>query len=141
MTTRPMYAVSHARLGTRPATPPRPPIRRASGELERAVLTLLWSAPEPLKPRQVQERLGGGIAPTTVSTTLRRLVGKGLVSRAPLGKAYVYRPLQRVSDHAAVQMLGLLQRGEQPVDVLRCFATQLPADYRAVLLDALTVHG
>ncbi|WP_241882714.1 BlaI/MecI/CopY family transcriptional regulator [Frankia sp. KB5] len=115
-----------------------PPLtRRASGELERAVLALLWAAPRPLMPMQVQQRLGGGLAQSTIATTLLRLVTKGLVERAPHGKGFAYRPLQRVEQHAAVQMLDLLQRGDRPDDVLRYFAGQLPAGYREVLRKAL----
>ncbi|WP_018636112.1 BlaI/MecI/CopY family transcriptional regulator [Parafrankia elaeagni] len=138
-------APTHPTHPTHPVQPPAAaggaPNRRASGELEREVLNLLWSADEPLMPFQVQQRLGGGLAQSTVATTLLRLMDKGLADRAPRGKGFGYRALRRAEDHAAVQMVALVRRGENPDDVLRCFASQLPAGYQRVLREALTVSG
>ena len=47
--------------------------RRASGALESEVMSALWSAAEPLTPREVRERLAAPLAYTTVMTTLNRL--------------------------------------------------------------------
>ncbi|MCL9795692.1 BlaI/MecI/CopY family transcriptional regulator [Frankia sp. AgKG'84/4] len=115
--------------------------RRAAGELERAVLALLWSAGEPLMPTAIQHRLGGGLAQSTVATTLLRLVAKGLADRAPHGRGFAYRPLQRAEQHAAIQMIDFLRRGDRPDDVLRHFARALPPGHREVLRAALTVAG
>ncbi len=111
--------------------------RRAAGELEREVLALLWATSEPLMPMQVQHRLGGDLAQSTVATTLLRLVAKGLAERTPHGRGFAYRPLQRAEDHAAVQMVNLLRRGDDPGAVLRYFAGRLSPDHRGVLLQAL----
>ncbi|KJE19602.1 putative transcriptional regulator [Frankia torreyi] len=121
-----------------PAASAVPQPKRAAGDLERAVLTLLWSADEPLMPFQVQQRLGAGLAQSTIATTLLRLVNKGMVQRAPRGRGFAYRPLRRAADHAAGQMLDFLLRGENPDSVLRSFARRLSTDQRDVLLRALT---
>ncbi|WP_261557229.1 BlaI/MecI/CopY family transcriptional regulator [Frankia tisae] len=120
------------------SAPVVPPPKRAAGDLERAVLTLLWSAGEPLMPFQVQQRLGAGLAQSTIATTLLRLVNKGMVQRTPRGRGFAYHPLRRAADHAAGQMLDFLLRGESPDSVLRCFAHRLSTDQRDVLLRALT---
>ncbi|WP_462203546.1 BlaI/MecI/CopY family transcriptional regulator [Frankia sp. CcWB3] len=120
------------------SAPVRPvPQRRAAGELEREVLALLWAAAEPLMPFQVQRRLGRGLAQSTVATTLLRLVAKGLAERAPHGRGFAYRPLQRAEDHAAEQMMNFLGRGDDPGAVLRCFARHLPPHHRDVLRQEL----
>ncbi len=112
--------------------------RRAAGELEREVLALLWATSEPLMPMQVQHRLGGDLAQSTIATTLLRLVAKGLAERTPHGRGFAYRPLQRAEDHAAVQMVKLLHRGDDPGTVLRYFAGHLSPDHRCLLLQALS---
>ncbi|WP_195905353.1 BlaI/MecI/CopY family transcriptional regulator [Parafrankia elaeagni] len=144
MSPRPPSATGPGGLGRPSAAPPVPAAsttRRAAGELERAVLALLWSAGEPLMPAAVQHRLGGGLAQSTIATTLLRLVAKGLADRAPHGKGFAYRPLLRAEQHAAVQMIDFLRRGDRPDDVLRHFASELPPGYREVLRAALTATG
>ena len=58
------------------------PRRRAPGELEGNVLTVLWRAGRPLSPGQVRAELGADLAYTTVMTILSRLHAKGSVSRS-----------------------------------------------------------
>ena len=54
------------------------------GELERAVMDVLWESAEPLTVRQVGARLTDrDLAHTTVMTVLDRLAKKGLVERLP----------------------------------------------------------
>jgi predicted transcriptional regulator len=65
---------------------------RVLGELEEAVMELLWSD-APLAVREVQRRVGRGkLAYTTVMTTLDRLYKKRLLARDKVGLAFVYRP-------------------------------------------------
>src|SRR2546423_15046542 len=83
--------------------------RRRRGDLQRDVLTTLAEAGRPLTAAEVRQRLGGGLAYTTVMTVLTRLSAKGLIDRSRTPRSYVYRastdpsdvtprPLQRLPD-------------------------------------------
>src|SRR5690606_37291917 len=62
------------------------------GDLERAVMDVLWGAPEPRSVRAVHETLADrGLAYTTVMTVLDRLAKKGLAVRERAGRAWLYR--------------------------------------------------
>ena len=67
--------------------------RRAAGELEAGVLAVLQAVGRPLPPGEVRERVGGGLAYTTVVTILSRLHAKGILQRRKAGRAYVYAPV------------------------------------------------
>ncbi|MFT7580207.1 MAG: putative transcriptional regulator [Myxococcota bacterium] len=62
------------------------------GALERDVLELLWAA-GPLNPGEVHEGVGvvRGISVNTVSSALKRLHDKSLLTREKVSHAYVYR--------------------------------------------------
>jgi predicted transcriptional regulator len=62
------------------------------GELETAVLSVLWKSSSPLSVRDVLAQLQRRpLAYTTVLTVLDRLHDKDLVSREMQGKAFLYR--------------------------------------------------
>jgi predicted transcriptional regulator len=63
---------------------------RDVGPLEERVLELLWQRPEGLSVREAQQALSGGLAYTTVMTTLDRLYKKGLLARERDGRGYRY---------------------------------------------------
>jgi predicted transcriptional regulator len=84
-----------------------------SGELERAVLEVLWDRPEPLAARDVLDALEGrDLAVTTVLTVLDRLGRKGLVTRERDGRAHRYQAAVRREDYIAELMLDAL--GQAP---------------------------
>ena len=62
---------------------------RARGSLEREVLMCLAAAGRPLTAADVQAEIGG-LAYTTVMTTLSRLHAKGAIERTLRGRAYEY---------------------------------------------------
>ncbi len=62
--------------------------RRAAGELEAGVLAVLQAAGQPLPPGEVRERVGGGLAYTTVVTILSRLHAKGVLQRRKAGRGW-----------------------------------------------------
>lgn len=64
------------------------------GQLELAIMEILWKAGDPLTVRDVLNRLTAtrDLAYTTVMTVMTRLVGKGLLTRTRRGKAYLYAP-------------------------------------------------
>ena len=63
------------------------------GELEQAVLEVLWELDAPATGRDVHERLAGrDLAYTTVMTVLDRLARKEVVVREREGRAFRYAP-------------------------------------------------
>ena len=63
------------------------------GELEKAVMDLIWEQKEPVTVRFVFESLSKKrkIAYTTVMTIIGRLADKGLLKKKEEGKAYIYQ--------------------------------------------------
>ncbi len=66
--------------------------RRPLGDLERAIMDIVWSS-APLTVHAVAEALAErSLAYNTVMTTLDRLFKKGLLEREKTGQAFLYRP-------------------------------------------------
>ncbi|WP_267241597.1 BlaI/MecI/CopY family transcriptional regulator [Streptomyces sp. PR69] len=109
----------------------RPPGRRGQGELETEVLAALRSAPEPVTAAYVQERLGRGLAYTTVITTLTRLQAKGAVARQRAGRAFEWTAVADEAGLAALRLRRLLDAEADREEVLARFVTALlPGDER-----------
>ncbi len=100
--------------------------RRADGELEAEVLGVLWGAGSALTPSEVNERLGGELAYTTVMTVLSRLWSKGLLERTRHGRAYAYCALVSESDLATRRMNETLASVTNRDEVLARFVGSLP---------------
>lgn len=103
------------------------------GDLEHAVMDVLWSRPAPTSVRDVHEELASGrsIAYTTVMTVLDRLAKKGIVARSLDGRAWLYRPARsRLDLHVDTvneSLTGL--SAEERAEVLRRVAeTEVAAD-------------
>ena len=64
------------------------------GDLEQAVMDVLWASPTAMSVRDVQAALAKerDLAYTTVMTVLDRLAKKGVVARELDGRAWLYRP-------------------------------------------------
>jgi predicted transcriptional regulator len=101
--------------------------RRAAGELEAAALAVLQAADSALTPGQVRERLGGGLAYTTVVTILSRLHGKGVLTRLRPGRAYCYAPVADEPGLAARAMRRVLEAEADREAVLARFVSGLSA--------------
>jgi predicted transcriptional regulator len=99
--------------------------RRASGELEAAVLAVLHAARTPLLPGAVRERLGGELAYTTVVTILSRLHAKGVLERTRTGRAYAYAPVADEPGLAARRMASVLAAEPDREAVLARFVSGL----------------
>jgi len=99
--------------------------RRAFGELEQQVLSVLWAADAPLIPREVQERLVDAPAYTTVMTILDRLQRKGAATRSSRGRAFAYEAVVSESDVAAQHARALLANGHDRHAVLQGFVDVL----------------
>ncbi|HZG93045.1 MAG TPA: BlaI/MecI/CopY family transcriptional regulator [Pseudonocardia sp.] len=108
------------------------------GELERAVMEILWSADEPVTARTVQDALGArDLATTTVLTVLGRLERKGLVTRARVGRAHHYRSVASREDHVAELMNDALDGAPDRGAALARFLGSIPHSERATLRDLL----
>ncbi|MER5766308.1 BlaI/MecI/CopY family transcriptional regulator [Streptomyces sp. NPDC001985] len=107
------------------------PRRRGQGELEAAVLGVLGGAPGPVGAGWVRERIGGGLAYTTVITILTRLHAKGAVARERTGRSFVWTPVADEAGLAALRMRKVLDGEPDRQAVLASFVTALsPGDER-----------
>ena len=107
------------------------------GELERAVMEVLWQSHCGLAAREVAESLASGPATTTVLTVLDRLAGKGLVTRIKQGRAHLYSPAASKEEFLATAMHTALGEADDRGAVLTRFidsvGTQEIADLRRAL--------
>jgi predicted transcriptional regulator len=90
------------------------------GELERAVMDLLWEHPEAITANTLRDLLSQrpastaraadtrSLAVTTVLTVLSRLEKKGLVERERSTRPHRYRAVTSRADHTAELMLEVL---------------------------------
>ncbi|MEW1779783.1 BlaI/MecI/CopY family transcriptional regulator [Streptomyces sp. NPDC086777] len=114
--------------------------RRARGELESGVLAALWATSGPLTARQVQERLPGDLAYTTVLTILSRLHDKGMLVRHRAGRGYAYAPVRDEASDTAQRMHTLLERGSDREAVLSRFVSELSPEDEQLLQRLLGEH-
>ena len=118
-------------------TDQRRPRRRGQGELEAQVLSVLREADGPATAGWVQERLGGGLAYTTVVTILTRLMAKGAVTRERAGRSFAWTPAADEAGLAARRMRKVLDAESDREAVLASFVTGLDADDERLLRDLL----
>ncbi|WP_084722999.1 BlaI/MecI/CopY family transcriptional regulator [Streptomonospora alba] len=79
------------------------------GDLERAVMDVLWQRNEPLTVRDVGRALADrDLAHTTVMTVLDRLAKKGVVARDREGRAWRYRPAASRENYVSELMIDAL---------------------------------
>ncbi len=108
------------------------------GELERAVMDVLWAAPRPCTARDVRDALAGReLAMTTVLTVLGRLERKGLVSRTRDGRAHRYHASASREDHIAALMRDALDGAPDRGAVLVRFLGGMPPEDQAALRNLL----
>jgi predicted transcriptional regulator len=92
------------------------------GELERAVMTVLWDAPEGATGQEVRAALGSPEpAVTTVLTVLTRLGKKGMVRRAADGRAHRYHAARSRADFLSELMADALGQADDRGAVLARF--------------------
>ncbi len=92
------------------------------GELEQAVMQVLWDNPAGVTARGVVDALPGrSLAVTTIMTVLSRLARKGLAMRDERVRPHLYRATESREDHIAELMLDALGRSEDREAVLTRF--------------------
>ena len=108
------------------------------GELERAVMDVLWDRGTPLTVREVAEALQNReLAYTTVMTVLDRLAGKEMVERERAGRAWSYRPAASREAYIAQLMLDALDLSSSRDAALVRFARSVSGTEAEVLRAAL----
>ncbi|MFI2423599.1 BlaI/MecI/CopY family transcriptional regulator [Streptomyces sp. NPDC018955] len=115
--------------------------RRGQGELEALVLSALREADGPATAGWVQERLGGGLAYTTVITILTRLLAKGAVTRERAGRSFAWTPASDQAGLAAHKMRRVLDSEGDREAVLTSFVTGLGPDDERLLRELLGRSG
>jgi len=108
------------------------------GELERAVVDVLWNFAAPMTARSVTELLPGrDLAVTTVLTVLSRLEGKGVVRRTRDGRAHTYQAVSGREEHTAELMRQVLDTAGDRHDALARFVGSVSKDDIEALRRAL----
>jgi predicted transcriptional regulator len=109
------------------------------GELETAVMEVLWRDPGPQRVRDVLDALNTerNLAYTTVMTVLDNLHRKGWVSRERDGRAYRYIATRNREDAVANALRELLDSAKDPESVLLRFARSVSPRESEVLRRAL----
>lgn len=122
--------------------------RRGSGELEAAVLAVLWAAGRALSPGDVQTVLAqqaGASAPelsySTVVTILSRLYEKKALSRRRDGRAFRYAPVADEAGLAARRLAALLDKAPDRAAVLSRFVADLSEGDEQLLRGLLADSG
>jgi predicted transcriptional regulator len=123
-----------------------PPPRRGAGELEAAVLSVLWEAGRALSPGEVQHVLTGkASAPelsySTVVTILSRLHAKGALGRQRDGRAFRYAPVSDEAGLAARRLAAMLDKEPDRQAVLSRFVADLSDSDEALLRRVLADDG
>ncbi|MEO3785864.1 BlaI/MecI/CopY family transcriptional regulator [Actinocorallia sp. B10E7] len=104
------------------------------GELERAVMEVLWAREEPATAREVGRALAGrDLAHTTVMTVLDRLAKKNFLVRERDGRAWSYRPADTREGYVTELMLGALALSGDRDAALAHFARSVTGDEAAAL--------
>lgn len=100
---------------------------RPFGDLEAAVMQVLWDRDSPATVRDVlgSLRTSRTLAYTTVMTVLDNLHRKGEVAREMSGRAWVYRPARSRAEHSAALLQDVLRTGGDRGEVLMHFVADL----------------
>ncbi|MGW3347888.1 BlaI/MecI/CopY family transcriptional regulator [Nonomuraea rubra] len=114
---------------------------QALGGLESAIMDRLWSYHRPALVRDVLEdlRRDRQIAYTTVMTVMDKLYKKGLLTRHPQGKAYLYETVISEDAYMAQQMREMLARSGNQAATLVHFLERLTPEESQALEAALQV--
>ena len=108
------------------------------GELERAIMEVLWESPTPMTVRQVGNCLTDrDLAHTTVMTVLDRLAKKGFVRRQRAGRAWRYRPAESREAYVTELMLSALDQAGDRQAALASFARSVTDSEARALRSAL----
>src|SRR5712691_4099929 len=123
-----------------------PSPRRGAGELEAAVLSVLWEAGQALSPGEVLEALAGQsgaaeLSYSTVVTILSRLHAKKALERRREGRAFRYAPVADEAGLAARRLAAMLDKEPDRQAVLSRFVADLSGSDEQLLRGLLGDGG
>jgi predicted transcriptional regulator len=112
---------------------------REFGQLESAIMEVIWSQDRPLPVSEVRERLhyARPVAYTTVMTVMTILHGKGVLRREKHGRAWRYWPAELREERAARLMGEILRSGGDPRLTLLRFLDRVSPDELDAIGDAM----
>jgi len=99
------------------------------GELEGAVMNVVWATPDGVTAREIVSALPGPeLAITTVLTVLDRLQRKGMVERERIGRAHRYTAARSREDFLSALMSDALDSTDDRGAVLARFIGAMRPD-------------
>ena len=112
---------------------------REFGQLERAIMDVVWAGDRPYLVREVRERLRycRPVAYTTVMTVMTILHGKGVLRREKQGRAWRYWPAETREEHDARLMAEVMRSGGNHRVTLRRFLERVSDEELQSLLRAV----
>jgi len=112
---------------------------REFGELESAIMDVVWASDRAYLVREVRERLSynRSLAYTTVMTVMNILYGKGVLCREKHGRAWRYWPAESREEHDARLMAEVLQSGGNEHITMMRFVERVSDEERESLRNAV----
>ena len=112
---------------------------REFGELESAIMDVVWASDRAYLVREVRERLSYNLplAYTTVMTVMNILYGKGVLCREKQGRAWRYWPAESREEHDARLMAEVLRSGGNEHITMMRFVERVSDEERESLRSAV----
>ena len=112
---------------------------REFGELESAIMDVVWAGDRAYLVREVRERLSynRSLAYTTVMTVMNILYGKGVLCREKQGRAWRYWPSESREEHDARLMAEVLRSGGNEHITMMRFVERVSDEERESLRNAV----
>ena len=112
---------------------------REFGELESAIMDVVWASDRAYLVREVRERLSYNrpLAYTTVMTVMNILYGKGVLCREKQGRAWRYWPAESREEHDARLMSEVLRSGGNEHITMMRFVERVSDEERESLRNAV----
>jgi predicted transcriptional regulator len=112
---------------------------REFGELESAIMDVVWVSDRAYLVREVRERLSYNrpLAYTTVMTVMNILYGKGVLCREKHGRAWRYWPAESREEHDARLMAEVLRSGGNEHITMMRFVERVSDEERESLRSAV----
>jgi predicted transcriptional regulator len=109
------------------------------GDLEAAIMDVVWTAGEPVRVREVSDQLNRerALAFNTVQTVMENLYHKGWLSREKSGRAYWYEPVRSRDDYVSQLLNEALSVAPDPAATLVRLVGGMDPDEIASLRAAL----
>ena len=110
---------------------------RGLGDLEAAVMDVMWRRKTPATVRDVLEQLNKRrqLAYTTVMTVMDNLFNKGLLARTMVGRAWLYEPVLTRAEYTAQIMRNVLgSAGDRSAAMAHFVAAMTPEESQELRL-------